>query len=527
MAREKKIPDGGDKETSKKRPMPRALLNLAGTIATMSEPALLTCWRWRQGGVDILAANPAFEALTGYSVGELKSKNTRDLHGPKTDLTLLRRGRRGTDAEPTAHGEGWLHRKEGQPFYAVWSFSPVTNTRGQTVGLLAVYRDSTEMKHLQEALLHSQKLDTIGQLTGGVAHDFNNLLSIINGYCEILAPKVATLPAAQKDLQEIHRAGVKASAIARQILEFSRRQEIEVRVINYNTLIREVAAIIRRVGGETVTLELRLASDLGNVRIDPTHFQQVLINLCFNARDAMTDGGKLTIRTYNYQAKGTSARRKTETTAGRFAALQISDTGHGMEAAVRRRMFEPFFTTKPAGTGLGLAMVQNIVTQADGHITVQSEVGIGTTLDIFLPETPEPEETLVTALPSLPATRGTETVLLVEADPVLRKMIGGILSADGYRVAEAVDTASASAMIGATGFKPQLLVMGWGTRTAAELLAEAHAANRQLKLLCISADPPSPAIGSLSPRAVAHLAKPFALSDLMRMVRALLDGAVR
>ena len=493
----------------------------------MSEPALLTCWRWHQGGVNIIMANPAFATLTGYSVEELKNKNTRDLHGPKTDLTLLRRGRRGTATEPTAHGEGWLHRKDGQPFYGVWSFSLVTDTRGNTVGLLAIYRDSTEMKHLQEALLHSQKLDTVGQLTGGVAHDFNNLLSIINGYCEILTPKIATLPAAQKDLQEIHRAGIKASSIARQILEFSRRQEMEVRVINYNTLIREIADIIRRIGGEAVALELRLSSDLGNVRIDPTQFQQVLINLCFNARDAMPDGGKLTIRTYNYQAKGAAARRKPETNVGRFAALQISDTGYGMDETVRWRMFEPFFTTKPSGTGLGLAMVQNIVTQADGHITVLSEVGVGTTLDIFLPETSEPEVTLVTALPSLPATRGTETVLLVEADPVLRKMIGGILSADGYRVTEAVDAASAGELIRTTGLKPQLLVMDCEERTGPGLVKIVHQSNRKLKLLSISTDAPMVALDGVSPHAIAHLTKPFALSALMRTVRALFDGTVR
>ena len=511
--------------TAKKKPLPRVLKNLAGTIAAMTEPALLTCWRWRQGGVDILFANQAFATLTGYTAEELQKKNTRDLHGPKTDLTLLRRGRRGTDSEPTAHGEGWLHRGDGRPFYAMWSFSPVGNAQGRPVGLLAVYRDHTEMKHLQEALLHSQKLDTVGQLTGGVAHDFNNLLSIINGYCEILTPKIASLPAAQKDLQEIHRAGVKASAIARQILEFSRRQETEVRVINYNTLIREIADILRRVGGEAVTLELRLASDLGNVRIDPTQFQQVLINLCFNARDAMPDGGKLTLRTFNHRPGKTHERPNLEMSPGRYAALQVTDTGHGMDEATRRRMFEPFFTTKPAGTGLGLAMVQNIVSQNDGHIAVQSLPGAGTTLEIFLPETPEPEQTMTTALPSLPVTRGTEAVLLVEADLVLRKMISGILSVDGYRVTEATDAVEAAALLETTAMNPHLLVMDGEARAGAALVKKIIKRNPHLKVLNLSAAGGTPE--GLSARSVAHLTKPFALSGLMRTVRALLDGSIR
>ncbi len=505
--------------TAKKKPLPRVLKNLAGTIAAMTEPALLTCWRWRQGGVDILFANQAFAALTGYTAEELQKKNTRDLHGPKTDLTVLRRG---TDSEPTAHGESWLHRSDGRPFYALWNFSPVTAARGRPIGLLAVYHDHTEMKQLREALLHSQKLDTVGQLTGGVAHDFNNLLSIINGYCEILTPKIASSHAAQKDLREIHRAGIKASAIARQLLEFSRRQETEVRVINYNTLIREIADILRRVVGEAVTLELRLASDLGNVRIDATHFQQVLINLCFNARDAMPEGGKLTIRTFNHRADKPRARGRHELGPERLVALQVTDTGHGMEEATRQRMFEPFFTTKPAGTGLGLAMVHNIVSQNDGQIAVQSRPGAGATLEIFLPEIAEPEQTLSTTLPALPVTRGTETVLLVEANLALRKMISGILTADGYRVTEAADTTEAAALLETIGLKPHVLVLDYETRASAALVKKTIERNQQLKLLCMSAAGGTP--GGMAPRAVAHLTKPFALSALMRAMRTLLDG---
>ena len=372
---------------------------------------------------------------------------------------------------------------------------------------------------MKEALLHSQKLDTVGQLTSGVAHDFNNLLSIINGYCEILMPKVAALPAAQHDLSEIHRAGIKASSIAKQILEFSRRQEAEVRVINFNTLIREVTDMIRRVGGDVVKLELRLSSDLGNVQMDPTRFQQMLMNLCFNARDAMTTGGKMTIRTYNHRERGPTGKN--------YVALQVIDTGHGMDEATRQRIFEPFFTTKPRGTGLGLAMLHNIVKEGAGFVTVQSAEGAGTTFNVFFPETAEPEQTIVTTLPTLPEARGTESVLLVESDLILRKMIGGILATDGYRVTEAESTAAAKRLLGKNGYKPELLVVDTSSRSGTEIVVKALRANRRLKLLSLAPSPPKSAPGGIDPSAVAHLAKPFALSAMMRLVRTLLDGNIR
>src|SRR6185369_13896835 len=229
------------------------------------------------GGATIGQANAEFCALTGYTAAELKGKNTRLLHGPRTDVAALRQP--SARAVREGGGEAWLYRKDGAEFFARWKYRALAGAAGP---LVLVYHDCTELWRQREALLQSQKLDTVGLLAGGVAHDFNNLLSIINGYCEILGAKLAAVPAAQKDLQEIHRAGLKASALARQILEFSRRQETEVKVVNFNTLIREIAEIVRRVAGEEITVELRLASDLGNTRIDPAHFQRVLLNLCFN-----------------------------------------------------------------------------------------------------------------------------------------------------------------------------------------------------------------------------------------------------
>ncbi|MBL9214293.1 MAG: PAS domain-containing protein [Opitutaceae bacterium] len=504
-------------------PSPARRAAAAPAIAALPDPAVITHGRWENGGVEIIFANDAFCRLTGYAAAELAGRNTRLLHGPKTDLTLLRLGRRSGLEGREGQGEGWLSRKDGTPFYARWHFRPLGRDPGGR--LVAVYHDWSEVNHLREALLQSQKLDTVGLLAGGMAHDFNNLLSVINGYCEIMSPKIAGVPAAQKDLQEIHRAGLKASEIARQILEFSRRQETEVKVVNFNTLIREIADIIRRVAGDEVAVELRLASDLGNAVIDPTQFQQTLLNLCFNARDAMPQGGKLTIRTYNHRVAPGTPKRVAGMPEGYYAVMQVADNGHGIPAPVLENIFEPFFTTKPHGTGLGLPTVRDIIRQNGGHITVQSTPGKGTTFEVFLPETAEPEQTSVTKLGTLPAMRGTETVLLLEEDAVLRKMIAGILATDGYKVLEAATVEAAEKV--SAGIRPHLVLMHANTRAIAELVGRLRTTVPHLRVIGTAAESPAKVLPDFPAKALIHLPKPFALSTLLLKARALLDAGAR
>ncbi len=501
--------------------LPAVAAALAETIAGLPEPALITRDDWQGGGVEIVAANAAFCALSGYEASALTGNHTRLLHGPKTDLTAAARPSRTASGAVT--GENWLHRRDGAAFYAAWSFSPVRQEGRASGLLLGIYRDASETRRLQEALLHSQKLDTVGQLAGGVAHDFNNLLSIINGYCEIMSAKLAAAPAARKDLQEIHRAGLKAAGIARQILEFSRRQETEARVVNANTLIREIADILRRVVGDRIRVELRLSSDLGNMRIDPTQFQQVLLNLCFNARDAMPQGGKLTVHTFSQELGGARRPPPAGLAPGTYATLQISDTGVGMDERMRRRTFEPFFTTKLHGTGLGLATVLGIVKRASGHITVESEPDRGTTFEVLLPETSEPEQIFSTALAALPVTRGSETAWLVEADDTLRKMVTGILAVDGYRVRDFRTPADAPTRVPA----PALLIIDSGAEEVFALARRLREKNPQLRVLSLAIEPPAHELPDFPAKAVAHLPKPFALSTLLRAVRGLLDASVR
>ncbi|HWA26641.1 MAG TPA: ATP-binding protein [Lacunisphaera sp.] len=485
----------------------------AAVIAALPDPAIITSDAWENGGATMAFANPEFCALTGYTAAELQGKNTRLLHGPRTDVAGLRQPR---PTGPAAGGEGeaWLYRKDGTEFFARWKYRPLAGAAPG--GVVAVYHDCTELWRQREALLQSQKVGTVGLLAGGVAHDFNNLLSVINGYCEILGPKIESVPAAAKDLREIHRAGLKASAIARQILEFSRRQEADTGVVNFNTLIREITEIIRRVCGDAIEVEVRLASDLGNARINPVHFQQVLLNLCFNARDAMPEGGRLTLRTCNQLVPANAGPGGPP--AGPCVMLQVIDTGIGLEPGEVAKIFEPFYTTKPQGTGLGLPTSLAIIRHARGDILVRSTPRQGTTFEVYLPETAEPEDTSPTTLGVLPSTQGTEAVLVIERDDGLRRMITGILAIDGYSATEASSVEAAAQ----PGARPQLVIIDSGAAPAVEFLRKLHRGNRGLRVICTA--PVRPNLAGFSDQQAAHLPKPFALSSLLTKVRAMLDA---
>jgi PAS domain S-box-containing protein len=479
-------------------------------VEALPVAAVLTAEGWDKGGAPIVFANREFCELTGYTPADLKGRNTRLLHGPRTDVALLRHGRPTADATGRGQGEGWLSRKDGTEFYARWKYRPLKGTGGP---LVVVYQDHSELWRQREALLRSQKLGTVGLLAGGVAHDFNNLLSVINGYCEIMGPKIGASPAARKDLNEIHRAGLKASAIARQILEFSRRHDTETGVVNFNTLIREVADIIRRICGENIEVQLRLASDLGNARINPVHFQQVLLNLCFNARDAMPKGGQLTLRTFNQISELDGAHQ---------VALEVSDTGTGIEPALHDRIFEPFYTTKREGTGLGLPTSQGLIAQAGGKLGVRSAPGRGTTFAVFLPETAESEDSGAIPLGELPTTtQGTESILLIEQDEGLRKMISGILAIDGYSVCEAATAEEAVTR----EVQPQLIIADTATKQGVTCLRRLRKKSAETRFLSTAAERPT--FGRRAEDRSAHLPKPFALSSLLTQVRELLDKGSR
>jgi two-component system, cell cycle sensor histidine kinase and response regulator CckA len=446
------------------------------------------------------------------------------LHADPSDLQRLRRWLPRARGGDSLVGEGLLVRRDGTTIVAAWSYDPLCDAHGRVTHVVATYRDQTEKRRLQEALMHAQRLDAVGRLAGGLAHDFNNLLSVINGYCEMLAAHVASNPQALREVAEIHAAGRKGAGLTQQLLAFSRRQPLNARTINLNTLVRDNAAILRRLIGDTGRLELDLGEDLGLVRTDPAQFQQVLINLVLNARDALRQHGRIVVATENRERPAGARRGSADLPPGRYVALSITDNGTGMDAETQKHLFEPFFTTKPAGkgTGLGLALVYGVVQQSGGTISASSVLLVGSTFEILLPAVPGPLDDPVPAVKPLPSLRGSENVLLIEEDAVVRKMVAGILAADGYRVTAARSLAEAAGQ--PAGQRPvDLLIGGWGP--AAEKFARRLRGSRAgLRVLCTGHHEERPAPAWLRSERRACIHKPFALSELLRAARKLLDA---
>ncbi len=290
----------------------------------------------------------------------------------------------------------------------------------------------------EEQLRQSQKLEAVGRLAGGIAHDFNNLLSVILSYAEMLIADQAFSARGHAELEEIKRAGERAADLTRQMLAFSRQQVLEPKIIDLNDILANLHKMLGRVLGEDIELKLLPARQLGLVMADPGQLEQVIVNLVVNARDAMPQGGKLTIATSNVELDQAYAREHLGVTPGPYVLLGVSDTGVGMDKATQGRIFEPFFTTKEMGkgTGLGLSTVFGIVKQSGGNILVYSEPGLGATFKIYLPQA-QSDQAAMPARSAANVTRGTETILLVEDEDQVRSVASGVLRRAGYHVLEA------------------------------------------------------------------------------------------
>jgi PAS domain S-box-containing protein len=306
-----------------------------------------------------------------------------------------------------------------------------------------------ERNKLQEQLQEAAKMEAVGRLAGGVAHDFNNLITVISGNVELALEELNTNDPLVQHLTEIGDAATSAASLTRQLLAFSRRQLIEPKIVNINDLITNLRNMLGRLLGEDVELELRLANNLGAVRIDPGQFDQVIVNLSVNARDAMPMGGKLTIETANVDIDEDYCRMHSETNPGAFVLLTITDNGEGMSKEVSSRIFEPFFSTKPLGkgTGLGLSVAFGAVKQAGGTIELNSELGHGTAFKIFLPRINSPVQKLEATKFAVDSLRGTETILVVEDDAHVRGLTVAMLKRLGYRLLVAKNGVDALALI--------------------------------------------------------------------------------
>jgi two-component system cell cycle sensor histidine kinase/response regulator CckA len=488
------------------------------------EASPLPMWVYDADTLAFVAVNDAAIRHYGYSRGEFLKMTIRDIRPPEDVPKLLSDIRR--DGGPgSPHPETWRHlTKDGRAIDVEITAGRI-ELDGRRAALVLAH-DVSERKRLERRLSEAEKMEAIGRLAGGVAHDFNNLLTVIGGYAEILLAQAGDDE--HEELQEIARAAQQASALTRQLLAFSRRQVLHPLVLDLNAIVSGMEGMLQRIIGDDVSVGIRLDGELAAVEADRAQLERVILNLAANARDAMPNGGALTIETANVELDELHVGSHGEGTVGPHVLLAVSDTGCGMDDEVRKHLFEPFYTTKEAGegTGLGLATVFGVVKQSGGSIYVYSERGRGTTFKIYLPAC-APGRALSVDAVDLAAERGSETIMVVEDDVGVRELVRLMLEANGYAVLAVEDAAEATRVCAEDGSRVDLLLTdvvmpGVNGRALAERLG---ALSPGMRILFMSgySDEAVHRHGQITASA-AFLEKPFTERTLARKVREVLDA---
>ncbi len=461
----------------------------------------------------ILESNAALAKMLGYSREELSGIHARELHPVdfQPDETLLAELKRGT--RDSFKQETRYRRKDGSDLWGQLTVSVVHDAGGEPVFLIAMLEDATESRRAAEKSRAAEKMEVIGRLAGGIAHDFNNLLTGILLYCDLLSAGIERGSRLLQHVEEIRLAGEQGAALTQQLLAIARKQAPQPRLILLNDVVSSTENLLRRLIGEQIDLVTMLSPNLRTVLADQAQLRQVLLNLVLNARDAMPHGGRITVST-----------RASNRLSGSQAAvsLLVEDTGCGMDEGTRARLFEPFFTTKQPGhgTGLGLATVQRIVSEAGGTIEVRSEAGQGTRIEVLLPAT----EALPAASVSAGCSRAGETILLVDDHSSARNSIQRVLHHAGYRVLQASSGKRALKVFAESPHGVDLLIADWMMpgMNGRELAEKLRHQKPELKVLLISGyhdleDGPPAA-------SVELIRKPFAGPVLIERIREVLDS---
>jgi signal transduction histidine kinase/CheY-like chemotaxis protein len=417
-------------------------------------------------------------------------------------------------------------RKDGRVIVVRLSGCAATISDEPEEVLELIAEDITDRRQLEEQLRQAQKMDAVGRLAGGVAHDFNNLLMVINGYTEVLLEQLEKGGAMHQEVQSIQQAADRAATLTRQLLAFSRKQFLELKVIDVNAVIADMERLLRPLIGENIELVTRLSTQTGHTRADTSQLEQVIMNLVVNAKDAMPEGGKLTLQSSDVTVRQNFSEQRF-IQPGRYAVISVTDTGQGMDKETQSRIFEPFFTTKEKGkgTGLGLSTVYGIVKQSNGYVFAQSEIGAGTTFHVYLPRVEDPAEEVSPAKSRQNEAGGCETVLLVEDEESVRELVRLTLASRGYKVLEA-ENGEGGLRIAETCKEPidilitDVVMPGIGGR---ELAKKLLALRPGISVLYLSGYTEDAVIthGALAP-GTAFLQKPFTLQSLAEKVREVL-----
>ncbi len=472
--------------------------------------------------------NPRFSEVTGYSIPEIIDQNPRIMNSGETSSELYRNLWETITKGGTWQGVLRNRKKNGELFWETATISSLKNREGEIIKYFAIKEDITARKNLEDQLQQAQKIESIGNLAGGVAHDFNNMLGVILGHTELAIRKADPASPLISDLEEIRTAANRSANLTRQLLTFARKQVITPKVLDLNESISGTIKILERLIGENIQLSWNPASNLWPVKVDPTQVDQILANLCVNARDAIAGIGKISIKTANTSwDEDAIASHPYDVVSGDYALLSVSDDGCGMDKEAQTHIFEPFYTTKEvgSGTGLGLATVYGAVKQNHGFLAVYSEPGQGTVFNIYFPREKATVEVVAeTAEKTL--LRGTETVLLVEDDEMLLRLVTSMLEESGYTVLAAATTALAQTLAEEHPGPIHLLISDviMPAMNGKELSEKLLPLRPEMKVLFLSgytADIIS-SQGVIEDE-IHFLQKPFSLETLTAKVRELLD----
>ncbi len=476
----------------------------------------------------ITYVNGAFERITGYTSAEILGKNPRVLKSGRHDHAFYEHMWARLTRSEVWRGRITNRRKDGTRYEAEQSISPMRDSAGAVIGYLTVSQDVTHAVKLENELRQAQKLDSLGRLAGGIAHDFNNLLTSILGFTKIVLTDLPSDHASRPDVEEILRASERAAKLTRQLLSFGDKQVIEIQPLKLNDVVLRTDGLLRRTLGENIELVTVLADDLPYVEADPGLLEQVLTSLALNGRDAMTGGGKLFLSTDAVEIGPAQLASRPEVSPGTYVRLSVRDPGHGMTDEVKRRVFEPFFTTKEygRGRGLGLSTAYGIVRQFCGFIELDSQVGTGTEVRVFLPvATRHARQTKAGAI-APPDQRGKETILIVEDENTVRQLTLRLLRALGYRTHEARNGDEALAVLDREGDSIHLVLSDviMPRMGGPELAARLQTLRPGLPILFMSGYTDDLTLESSGQGSVPLIVKPFTRDTLAAEVRRVLDA---